>query len=116
MTQSMVTPKYRYADEVSDGNVPIQIIDGKFEGIMLRYDKVVLRHEDDGIHFDYEYEIASNPDDIDITGGDFRDTLTAILLSVLDEQISNIPDDLDLLKEGDSEEHRESDNSKSSLQ
>tara|TARA_R100001463_G_scaffold15676_7_gene40853 strand:+ start:214 stop:552 length:339 start_codon:yes stop_codon:yes gene_type:complete len=112
----MTAPKYRYADEVSDGNVPIQIMDGKFEGIMLRYDKVVLRDGDDGIHFDYEYDISSNPDDVDLSDPDFRDVLTAILLSVLDEQITNIPDDLDILKEGDSEEHRESNTSEPTVQ
>ena len=115
MSQSMTPPKYRYADEVSGGNVPIQIMDGKYEGIMLRYDKVVLREEGGGIHFDYEYEVTNNPDDIELDE-DFRDVLTGILLSVLDEQITNIPDDLDLLKEGDSEEHRESNTTEPPIQ
>ena len=115
MSQTIQPPKYRYADEVSGGNVPIQIMDGKYEGVMVRYDKVVLREEDDGLHFDFEYDVSDNPDEIELTE-EFRDVLTAILISVLDEQITNIPDDLDLLKEGDSEEHRESDTSESRVQ
>ena len=37
MTQSMVTPKYRYADEVSDGNVPIQIRRGEQKHVTTRF-------------------------------------------------------------------------------
>jgi len=115
MSQMMKPPKFRYADEVSGGNVPIQIMEGEYEGIMIRYDKVVLREEDDGLHFDFEYDVSDNPDDIELTN-DFRDVLTAILISVLDEQITNIPSDLDLLKEDDSEEHRESHNTEPTIQ
>tara|TARA_R110002074_G_C12101446_1_gene625096 strand:+ start:151 stop:423 length:273 start_codon:yes stop_codon:yes gene_type:complete len=90
-------------------------MDGTYEGIMVRYDKVVLREEDGGIHFDYEYKVADNPDDVEL-GEDLRDVLTSVLLSVLDEQITNIPDDLDILKEGDSEEPRESNTSEPPVQ
>jgi hypothetical protein len=109
------TPKYRYADEVTKGNVPVQIIDGKFEGIMVRYDKIVLQEVNGELHFDYDYEIVRNPDDIEMCD-ELRDTITKVMVSVLEEQIADMPDDMDLLKEGNSEEHRKSDTPKSPVQ
>jgi len=107
MSQNSQPPKYRYADEIPDGHLPIQIIDGKYEGIVVRYDKVVLEERGDNLYFDYDYDILENPDGVEITE-ETHDVFTSILISVLDEQINDMPDDFDLLKEGDSEEHRES--------
>ena len=115
MTQPNQPPKYRYVDEVKDGNIPIQIIDGKFEGIMVRYDKVILEERNENLYFDYDYDVLKNPDDIEITD-ELRDIFTSILVSVMDEQITNMPDDFDLLKEGDSEEHRESNTTEPPIQ
>jgi predicted RNA-binding protein YlqC (UPF0109 family) len=112
----MNPPKYRYADEVNDGNVPIQILDGQCEGLMLRYFKVILEEKDGGLFFDYDYEIVKNPDNIEVTK-DVKDIFTSILISVMNEQIVDMPDDLDLLKESsDSEEHRNSNTAKSHIQ
>mgnify|MGYP003152964169 CR=1 FL=1 len=108
-------PKYRYADEVTEGNVPVQIIDGKFEGIMVRYDKVILQEVNDELHFDYEYEIVRNPDNIEVCD-ELRDIITQIMVSVLEEQIADMPNDMDLLKEGTSEEYRKSDTPESPVQ
>ena len=115
MTQPNQPPKYRYVDEFPDGNIPVEIMDGQYEGIMVRYGKVVLEEKNDELVFDYDYEIVQNPDNIEMSE-DLRDQFTAILVSVLDEQITNMPDDFDLLKEGDSEEHRESNTPKPHIQ
>jgi len=96
-------------------HVPIQIIDGKYQGIVVRYDKVILEERNENLYFDYDYDVLKNPDDIEITD-ELRDILTSILVSVMDEQITDMPDDFDLLKEGDSEEHRESNTPKPHIQ
>ena len=112
MNQNPPTPKFRYADEIPDGNVPIQIIDGKYEGIVVRYDKVVLVEKNEELHFDYDYEVIKNPNNIE-NAEEAKDIFTGILILVLNEQIADMPDDMDLLKEGDSEEYRKSNTSKS---
>tara|TARA_R100000315_G_C5229036_1_gene139980 strand:+ start:654 stop:989 length:336 start_codon:yes stop_codon:yes gene_type:complete len=111
----MKVPEYRYADEITEGNVPIEITDGQYKGIMVRYDRVVLEERDENLHFDYDYDIITNPNDEEVTE-DLRDVLTNILLSVLEEQITAVPDDLDILKEVGDEKHRVSNTSESDLQ
>jgi hypothetical protein len=82
---------------------------------VLRYNRVVLEEKDGNLHFDYDYDIVKNPNDEEVTD-ELRDAFTGILLTVLEEQISAVPDDLDILKEVSSEEHRVSDTSKSNIQ
>ena len=111
----MKAPDYRYVDEMTEGNVPIEITDGQYKGIVLRYGRVVLEEKDDNLHFDYDYDIIENPNNEEVTQ-ELHDVFTDILLSVLEEQISAVPEDLDILKEASSEEHRVSDTSKSDIQ
>jgi hypothetical protein len=108
-------PKYRYVDEITEGNVPIEIMDGKYKGLMLRYNHVVLVEKNEELHFDYDYEFVKNPDEVEMNQ-ELQDIFTSILVSVLDEQIYDMPDDLDLLKEGNGEKRRESHTSKSDIQ
>tara|TARA_X000001388_G_C2143841_1_gene89748 strand:- start:162 stop:497 length:336 start_codon:yes stop_codon:yes gene_type:complete len=111
----MKAPDYRYVDESTEGNVPIEITDGHYKGIVIRYDRVVLEEKDDNLHFDYDYDIIENPNEEEVTD-ELRDVFTNILMSVLEEQISAVPEDLDILKEVSGEEHRVSDTSKSDIQ
>ena len=111
----MKAPDYRYVDESTEGNVPIEITDGHYKGIVIRYDRVVLEEKDENLHFDYDYDIIENPNEEEVTE-DLRDVFTNILLSVLEEQITDVPEDLDILKEASSEEHRVSNTSKSNIQ
>ena len=108
-------PKYRYVEEQQGGNLPIQIIEGKYEGFILRYDKLILEEKDDEMYFNYDYEILNNPNNIEMDE-ELKKTLSSIIFSIVEEQIGISADDLNLLKEGKSEEHRESDTSKSNIQ
>tara|TARA_R110002012_G_scaffold10482_4_gene47939 strand:- start:506 stop:850 length:345 start_codon:yes stop_codon:yes gene_type:complete len=107
MNQNSQLPKFRYVDEILEGNIPIEIIDGDYKGIVVRYEKVVLVEKNKELHFDYDYDIITNPNNIEISQKAI-DAFTGILISILNEQIADMPDDMDILKEGDSEEHRES--------
>jgi len=111
----MKAPEYRYVDEITEGNVPIEITSGHYKGIVVRYDRVVLEEKDENLHFDYDYDIVKNPNDEEVTD-ELRDVFTGVLLSVLEEQISAVPDDLDILKGVSSEKHRVSNTSKSNIQ
>jgi len=111
----MKTPKYRYVDEIPEGNTPIQIMDGPYEGMMLRYDRVFLEEKNEELHFNYDYDIMENPDDAEMCP-DLRDVFTAILVSILSEQVGNVPEDTELLKEDTIEEYGKSDTSEPSVQ
>ena len=111
----MKAPDYRYVDESTEGNVPIEITDGQYKGIVIRYERVVLEEKEENLHFDYDYDIVENPNKEEVTD-ELRDVFTNILMSVLEEQISAVPEDLDILKEVSSEEHRVSNTSKSDIQ
>ena len=111
----MKAPDYRYVDESTEGNVPIEITDGQYKGIVIRYERVVLEEKEENLHFDYDYDIVENPNEEEVTD-ELRDVFTNILMSVLEEQISAVPEDLDILKEASSEEHRVSNTSKSDIQ
>jgi len=108
-------PKYRYVEEHQGGNLPIQIIEGKYEGFILRYDKLMLEEKNDEMYFNYDYEVLNNPNNIELDE-ELKETLSSIIFSIVEEQIGISADDLNLLKEGKSEEHRESDTSKSDIQ
>ena len=84
----MKVPDYSYVDEITEGNVPIEITDGHYKGIVLRYDRVVLEEKDENLHFDYDYDIIENPNKEEVTE-ELRDVFTNILLSVLEEQITD---------------------------
>ena len=108
-------PKYRYVEEQEGGNLPLQIIDGKYEGLVVRYKKVMLEEKEDGMHFNYDYDILDNPDNFE-DNEELKQVLSSIMFSVMEEQIGTIPQDMDLLKEGNSEEYRESNPSKFDIQ
>ena len=114
-TSEMDVPKYRYVEESSEENMPIQIMDGPFEGIVVQYGKVFLEEKNEELHFNYDYDIISNPDNIEMST-ELRDAFTAILVSIIEEQVGNVPEDSEILKEDTSEEHRESDTTESSVQ
>jgi hypothetical protein len=111
----MEAPNYRYVDEITEGNVPVEITDGQYKGIMVRYDRVTLEERDENLHFDYDYDIVQNPNDQEVTD-DLHDVFTGILLRILEEQVKAVPDDLDILKEVEIEKHRVSNTSESNIQ
>ena len=111
----MESPNYRYVDEITEGNVPVEITDGQYKGIMVRYDRVTLEERDENLHFDYDYDIVQNPNDQEVTD-DLHDVFTGILLRILEEQVKAVPDDLDILKEVEIEKHRVSNTSESNIQ
>tara|TARA_Y100001937_G_scaffold126034_1_gene194274 strand:- start:76 stop:432 length:357 start_codon:yes stop_codon:yes gene_type:complete len=111
----MDVPKYRYVEESNEENMPIQIMDGTFEGIVVQYGRVFLEEKNGDLHFNYDYDIISNPDNIEMCP-ELKDAFTAILVSVIEEQVGNVPEDSEILKEDNSEAYRESDTTESPVQ
>ena len=95
--------KFRYVDEVNDGNVPIEITDGDFSGIQFRFDGVYFEEKNEELHFNYDYDMIKNDDNHE-ENEDLKKVMNNILFQVLDEQMSLVGDDEELLKEGNVKE------------
>jgi len=96
--------KFRYVDEETDGNLPIEIQEGTFTGFQFRFDGVYFEEKDNELHFNYDYDIIKNEGNFNEEDPDLKKTMNNILFQVLDEQMSMVGEDEDLLKEGDVEE------------
>tara|TARA_R110002012_G_scaffold233510_3_gene406706 strand:- start:4965 stop:5270 length:306 start_codon:yes stop_codon:yes gene_type:complete len=95
--------KFRYVDEVNDGNVPIEIAEGNFIGLQFRFDGVYFEEKNEELHFNYDYDIIKNDDNYE-ENEDLKKIMNNILFQVLDEQMSLVGDNEELLKEGDDKE------------
>lgn len=96
--------KYRYIDEHEGDNIPIEITDGKFTGFQFTYGGVYFEEKDEELHFNYDYDTIRNDENFDENDEDLKKALNNILFQVLDEQLSIVGEDGDLLKEGDVKE------------
>ena len=99
---------YRYMDENTDGNVPIEITEGEYTGLQFRFDGVYFEEKDEELHFNYDYDIINEQEfnESDASGfinesEELNKVLNNILFQVLDEQLSIAGEDGELLKEGD---------------
>ena len=100
----MKAPEYRYVDESTEGNVPIEITDGHYKGIVIRYERVVLEEKEENLHFDYDYDIIENPNNI-TEDQELINFLGDIVVDVLEEEIQELGDDF--LRSGEIREERE---------
>ena len=99
---------YRYMDENTNGNVPIEITEGEYTGLQFRFDGVYFEEKDEELHFNYDYDIINEQEfnESDASGfinesEELNKVLNNILFQVLDEQLSIAGEDGELLKEGD---------------
>ena len=90
---------YRYMDENTDGNVPIEITEGEYTGLQFRFDGVYFEEKDEELHFNYDYDIINEQEFNE--SEELNKVLNNILFQVLDEQLSIAGEDGELLKEGD---------------
>ena len=95
---------YRYVDENDEGNLPIEITDGKFKGFQFRFDGVYFEEKDEELHFNYDYDIVKNDENFDEDDEELKKTMNNILFQVLEEQMSIVGEDEELFKEGDVKE------------
>ena len=93
--------KFRYVDESTEGNVPIEIMEGDFKGLQFMFDGVYFEEKDEELHFNYDYDIIKNDDNFEEDDEELKKVMNNILFQVLDEQLTIAGDDGELLKEGD---------------
>ena len=93
-TDQTKTPskRYAFAQRQGDDFSCIKIMDGQYEGIIYKYNKVAFETEplDSGeIPLKFTYDIMANPNEEDIKSDDFRNYIGDILVECVEEQLKN---------------------------
>ena len=82
--------RYAFAQRQGDDFSCIKIMDGQYEGIIYKYDKVAFEPkplETGDIPLRFTYDIMTNPNNEDIESLDFRNYIGDILVEVVQEQL-----------------------------
>ena len=90
--QTKKTPikRYAFAQKEGDDFSCIKLLDGRYEGIIYKYDKVAFEKaplDGSDILLRFTYEIMTNPNDEDILSDDFRNYIGDILVEIVDQQL-----------------------------
>ena len=92
-------PKFQYVPEMSSdvsSNCPIQIMDGKYNGIVYRYGKISLKEtENEEINVTMEIDILKAPENFDQKENDFTNAVGQIFTKIVEEGVEQEPTDLE---------------------
>jgi hypothetical protein len=89
-TDQTKTKRYAFAQKEGDDFSCVKILDGQYEGIIYKYNKVAFETEklDSGdIPLRFTYDIMTNPNKEDILSADFRNYIGDILVEIVDQQL-----------------------------
>ncbi len=84
------TKRYIFAQKQGDDFSCVKLLDGQYEGIIYKYNKVAFETEklDSGdIPLRFTYDIMTNPNKEDILSADFRNYIGDILVEIVDQQL-----------------------------
>ena len=88
--QTKTSKRYAFAQRQGDDFSCIKIMDGQYEGIIYKYDKVAFEKaplDGSDIPLRFTYDIMTNPNDEDILSDDFRNYIGDILVEIVDQQL-----------------------------
>ena len=92
-------PKYKFLPEASidiSQTCPIEIIEGKFSGIVYRYGQISFKETDNGdLNVMMDIEMITAPEGFNQQDKDFTDTAGEIFVSIVEEQVEAEPNDLE---------------------
>jgi hypothetical protein len=92
-------PKYKFLPEASidiSQTCPIEIIEGKFSGIVYRYGQISFKETDNGdLNVMMDIEMITAPEGFNQQDKDFTDTAGEIFVSIVEEQVEAEPSDLE---------------------
>lgn len=84
--------KYHYAQRDVDDYSCIKISEGKYEGVIYTYGKVMFASEanqEDKLPLKFEYTVKKNPKGEDTESEEFRTLIGDILVEEIEEQLKN---------------------------
>ena len=91
-TDQTKNKRYAFAQRQGDDFSCIKIMDGRYEGIIYKYNNVKLsqtENADGELPLKFTYDIMTNPNKEDIKSTDFRNYIGDILVEVMEEQLKN---------------------------
>ena len=93
-TDQKKTPskRYAFAQRQGDDFSCIKIMDGRYEGIIYKYNNVKLsqtENADGQLPLKFTYDIMVNPNKEDVESNDFRNYIGDILVECVEEQLKN---------------------------
>jgi len=91
-TDQTKNKRYAFAQRQGDDFSCIKIMDGRYEGIIYKYNNVKLSQTENAegeLPLKFTYDIMANPNDEDIKSIDFRNYIGDILVEVMEEQLKN---------------------------
>ena len=91
-------PKYKFLPEASidiSQTCPIQILEGKFSGIVYRYGKISFQEINEGdLSINMEIQVITAPDRFNQQDKEFTDIAGNIFVDIVENQVE--PDEMDL--------------------
>ena len=91
-TDQTKNKRYAFAQRQGDDFSCIKILEGKYEGIIYKYNNVKLsqtENADGELPLKFTYDIMATPNKEDIKSTDFRNYIGDILVEVMEEQLKN---------------------------
>ena len=91
-TDQTKNKRYAFAQRQGDDFSCIKILEGKYEGIIYKYNNVKLsqtENADGELPLKFTYDIMANPNKEDIKSTDFTNYIGDILVEVMEEQLKN---------------------------
>lgn len=92
-------PKFQYLPEANSDptkNCPIQILEGKYAGIVFNFGKISLKETDNGeLDVTMEVEIIDSPENFDKNESNFTQTVGNIFTEIVVSGVENEPVDLE---------------------
>ena len=82
--------RYAFVTKKDEDFSCIKIMDGEYEGVIYKYDKVAFEPkplESGDIPLRFTYDIMTNPNNEDVESLDFRNYIGDILVEVVQEQL-----------------------------
>ena len=91
-TDQTKNKRYAFAQRQGDDFSCIKILEGKYEGIIYKYNNVKLsqtENADGELPLKFTYDIMANPNKEDIKSTDFRNYIGDILVECVEDQLKN---------------------------
>ena len=92
VTDQTKNKRYVFAQRQGDDFSCVKLLEGNFEGVIYKYDKVKIsetENENGELPLKFTYDIMANPNKKDINSTDFRNFIGDILIEVMEQQLKN---------------------------
>jgi len=90
VTDQTKNKRYVFAQRQGDDFSCVKLLEGNFEGVIYKYDKVAFEEKplDSGdIPLRFTYDIMVNPKNVDVESTNFKNYIGDILIEIVEQQL-----------------------------